>query len=308
LSNRCNLTCPICFASANSNGYVSEPTYEMVVEMLRALREQRPYPATAIQFTGGEPTVHPEFHRIIATARAMGFTHIQVATNGITHANLEFAERSAAAGVHTLYLQFDGTDDELCRQARGRPLVEEKLQCIENCRKLDLKVVLVPTIIKGFNDHQVGEIFRFAVEHVDAVSAISYQPVAFTGRISHRDLQARRYTLGDLAHDLARASGADLDRDFWPLGMLTPLSRIMECLDGKSKIRPSCHSDCAFGTYFFVTRDRRAVPIPRLFDMYHIMKDFNEQARRIQARRRRPDEIVRANPRELARVVYTFLR
>ena len=51
--------------------------------MLRALRNQHPYPATAIQFTGGEPTLHPEFFRIVRTAREMGFSHIQIATNGV---------------------------------------------------------------------------------------------------------------------------------------------------------------------------------------------------------------------------------
>ncbi len=308
LSTRCNLTCPVCFAGANTNGQVAEPTFQMVVEMLTALRRQEPYPATAIQFTGGEPTIHPEFHRIIARTREMGFTHIQIATNGITHASLEFAQRSAEAGLHTLYLQFDGLDDALYVKARGRPLLDLKLACIENCRRTGLKVVLVPTIIKGFNDHQVGEIFRFAVEHIDAVSAISYQPVAFTGRINQRDLERCRYTLGDLARDVASASGADLERDFWPLGMLTPLARIMECIDGRSKIRPSCHSDCAFGTYFFVTPERRAVPIPQLFDMYRIMADFNDQARRVQRRRRSDAEIVRADPRELARIAWTFIR
>lgn len=308
LSNRCNLTCPVCFASANTDGQVSEPDFEMVTEMLRALRSQRPYAATAIQFTGGEPTIHPDFFRIVRQARDMGFSHIQIATNGLKMADPEFAERAAEAGLHTLYLQFDGTNDDLYRVTRGRPLMEQKLACVENCRRIGLKIVLVPTIIRGFNDDQVGEIFRFAVDNVDAISAISYQPVAFTGRIDRADLDRQRYTLGDLARDLASASGADLERDFWPLGMVAPLGRIMECIDGKSKIRPSCHSDCAFGTYFFVTPDKQAIPMPQLFDLRGMMAEFNRLAGRIQARRVSPEQIVRANPRELARIAWTFIR
>ena len=41
----------------------------------------------------------------------------------------------------------------------------------------------LPTIIRGINDHQVGEIFRFAVDNIECVSAISYQPVSFTGSV-----------------------------------------------------------------------------------------------------------------------------
>jgi len=284
LTNRCNLTCPICFANANAAGYVSEPSYEMVVEWLRRLRELHPRPATAVQFTGGEPTLHPEFHRIVRTAGQMGFSHVQIATNGITHADEEFARRSAEAGLHTLYLQFDGVEDRFYRKTRGRELLRLKLACIENCRRFDMKVCLVPTIIKGFNDDQVGPILRFACENIDVISGISYQPVTFTGRISHAELASKRYTLGDLAHDIARASGADIERDFQPLGSVAPLSRILSCLDGKPKITASCHSDCAFGTYFFVTPDHRPIPIPSVFDYLGLMRDFNELAKKIKAR------------------------
>jgi 7,8-dihydro-6-hydroxymethylpterin dimethyltransferase len=307
LSNRCNLTCPVCFANANAAGFVAEPSYEMVLEMLQALRKQHPHPATAIQFTGGEPTVHPDFHRICRAARDMGYSHIQIATNGITHADLEFAERSHEAGLHSLYLQFDGVSDEFYRKTRGAALFETKLRCIENCKRVGLKCVLVPTIINGYNSDQVGPIFKFAVEHIDAVSAISYQPVAFTGRISHREVEQQRYTLGDLARDLAAASGADLERDFWPLGMIAPLGRIMETIDGKPKIRSSCHSDCAFGTYFFVTPEKEAVPIPKLFDMRGMMAAFNDLARKIKDRR--PDvDLPKANRWELLKIAGLFFK
>jgi len=302
LTNRCNLTCPICFASANSAGYVAEPSYEMVVEMLQALRDQRPYPATAIQFTGGEPTIHPDFHRIIEKTNRMGFSHVQIATNGITHANLEFARRSADAGLHTLYLQFDGLNDAMYRKLRTEDLLEKKLACVENCHKTGMKICLVPTIVKGVNDDQVGEIFRFAVQNIEAISAISYQPVAFTGRIGRRELDQKRYTLGDLAHDVAAASGADPLRDFFPLSVLTPMSRIMQLLDGKPKIRPSCHSDCAFGTYFFVTPQRDAVPIPGLFDVFKLFGGFNDLHHKIAPQRKL------ANHGDRLRIAWEFIK
>jgi len=303
LTNRCNLRCPICFANAAASGYVAEPDYEMVVEMLLTLRQQRPYPATAIQFTGGEPTLHPDFLRIISTAGRLGFTHIQIATNGLRLADRDFARRAAEAGLHTLYLQFDGLDDGIYRRTRGRPLLEQKLACIENCREFEIKVCLVPTIVNNCNRDQVGPIFHFAVDNADVISAISYQPVAFTGRISPQQRRQMRYTLGDLARDLSAASGADPYRDFFPLSVIAPLSRIMQTLDGKPKIRPSCHSDCAFGTYFFVTPDKQAVPIPRLFDIERLFGSFNELALKIA--RQRPDG--RANWRDRLALLAAFV-
>ncbi len=285
LTNRCNLACPVCFASANQAGYLAEPPYELVIEYLKALRKQHPYPATAIQFTGGEPTLHPDFFRILEAAGRMGFSHVQIATNGLRIADPDFAARAAEAGLHTLYMQFDGLDDRQYQALRGRPLLEIKLKAIENCRRTGMKVCLVPTIVKTLNDDQVGPIFHFAVANADVISAISYQPVSFTGRIPQEELARKRYTLGDLAHDLAACSGADLRRDFFPLNFMTPLSRIMQTLDGKPKIRPSCHSDCACGTYFFVTPDRQAIPVPKLFNMVRLMDGFNELAARIEKER-----------------------
>ena len=52
--------------------------------MLENLRNYRPTPASAVQFSGGEPTIHPDFLRIVATARDLGFSHIQIASNGLT--------------------------------------------------------------------------------------------------------------------------------------------------------------------------------------------------------------------------------
>ena len=285
LTNRCNMRCPICFANAGAAGYVCQPDYEQIVRQLQTLRDLRPTPCTAIQFTGGEPTVHPDFLRVVAKAREMGFSHIQIATNGITLANFEFARQAAQAGLHTLYLQFDGIGDEAYQTTRAYPGIwKKKLACIENCRKLGLKICLVPTILKGVNDDQVGKIFHFAVENIDTVSAISYQPVSFTGRLDAGEVARYRYTLGDLVHGIAKASGASPLRDMFPLSVVVPLAQILEALTGKPKIRPSCHPDCAFGTYFLVSPDGKAYPFPQVINIEGMFTEMNRIAAVISAR------------------------
>jgi len=284
LTNRCNMRCPICFANAGVTGQVFEPDYREVVRQLRVLRELRPTPCTAIQFTGGEPTIHPDFLRIISTARDMGFSHIQIATNGLKLADEEFARQAFDAGLHTLYLQFDGVGEEPHRQTRNFPGIwEKKLAVLESCRSTGMKICLVPTILKGVNDDQVGEIFRFAVDNIDVVSGISFQPVAFTGRIDYAERLVRRYTLGDLAHDIAAASGASALGEMYPLSIVVPLSQFLEAMTGKPKIRPSCHPHCAFGTYFLVY-DGQAWPFPRVVNVEGMFWEMNRIADRINRR------------------------
>ena len=59
LTNRCNLTCPVCFANANAAGYLYEPDFETVRKMLQALRDEKPVACRIVQFSGGEPTIYP---------------------------------------------------------------------------------------------------------------------------------------------------------------------------------------------------------------------------------------------------------
>ncbi len=287
LTNRCNMQCPICFANAGAAGYVSEPDYDQIIKQLQALRDFRPIPCTSIQFTGGEPTIHPDFLRIVSTAREMGFSHIQIATNGIKMADPDFARKAHDAGLHVLYLQFDGVGEQAHQQTRNHPGIwEKKLATIQNCRTLGMKVCLVPTVVKGINDHCVGDVFRFAIENIDVVSAISYQPVAFTGRIDAQQLAAQRYTLGDLAHDIADASGASPLMDMFPLSIVVPLAQILEAMTGQPKIRPSCHSDCAFGSYFFVSPEGKAYPFPQVIDIEGMFTGMNRLAAKIKRRGR----------------------
>ncbi len=287
LTNRCNMRCPVCFANAGSAGYVFEPNFDQIVKQLQTLRDIRPIPCTAIQFTGGEPTIHPDFLRIVVKAREMGFSHIQIATNGIKLADADFASQCFDAGLHTLYLQFDGVGEAPYRTTRNYPGIwEKKLAVVDNCRRLGMKICLVPTILKGVNDEQVPEIFRFAVQNIDVVSAISYQPVSFTGRIDAEELAARRYTLGDLAHGIAEASGASPLWDMFPLSIVVPLSQILEAMTGQPKIRPTCHPDCAFGSYFFVSPEGKAYAFPQVIDVEGMFVEMNRLAARIRSRGR----------------------
>ncbi|HYB21645.1 MAG TPA: radical SAM protein, partial [Thermodesulfobacteriota bacterium] len=178
LTNRCNLRCPVCFANANVQGYVYEPTYEQVVEMLTMIRNIKPVFPPAVQFSGGEPTIHPRFLDILKAARSMGFSHLQIASNGIRIGkDLQFAKEAKEAGLYTVYLQFDGTEDEVYQKTRGLSgLWGLKQKAVENARISGLRIVLVPTIIKTINDDQVGNILKFAVANSDVISGISYQP------------------------------------------------------------------------------------------------------------------------------------
>lgn len=281
LTNRCNLTCPVCFANANVQGYLYEPDKEHVRKMLQALRDERPVAGRIVQFSGGEPTIASTWFDALNMAREMGFSHIQCASNGILFADLEFAQRSKEAGLHTIYLQFDGVTDDIYLRTRGQRLMETKLKAVENIRKVGMKICLVPTVVKGFNDHQVGDILKFAIDNIDVISAISYQPVAFTGRINRRELEQKRYTMSDFAHDVHRQTGiCDPYEDWFPLACVAPFSKLVSALRGELTTHLTPHPHCSLGTYLFVDQHKRATPVTRFVDVGAFLQDMDMMARK----------------------------
>jgi len=276
LTNRCNLSCPICFANANAAGYLYEPSFEQVVQMMRNFRQMQPVPAACIQFSGGEPTVYPRFLDVVRTAKEMGFSAIQIATNGVKMADLNFAKRARDAGIHVLYLQFDGVSNDIYKKTRGRELLETKLKVIENCREVGIKIVFVPTVVKGLNDSQVGAIVKLATDNIDVVSGISYQPVSFTGRISKEERERMRFTLPDLARCVEEQTGFIKARDWVPLACSAPLSRILGTVNGKEVTTYTCHPHCSAATYLFVDEEGNATQFTDFVDFRELLEDLDK--------------------------------
>ena len=89
-------------------------------------------------------------------------------------------------------------------------LYDVKLRALENLKAAGIDVTLVITIVNGVNNDQVGDIVRFAIENIDKINALSFQPVSFTGRDEEIDDETRkkqRYTLSHLARDVKAQAG-----------------------------------------------------------------------------------------------------
>ena len=128
-------------------------------------------------------------HEIIGAAHKLKFMTI-LATNGIHLAESpELAAKLKQNGLNIVYLQFDSFRDEFYEKIRGRKLLDVKYKAIEVCRKLDMEVILVTTLMRGFNDKEVGRIVRFAAANSDIIRGLIFQPIAFTGRATDNPYQ-----------------------------------------------------------------------------------------------------------------------
>lgn len=216
VTGRCNLRCAVCFADSGG-GEAADPSLEAVAWRLdRAMAAAGP---CNLQLSGGEPTLRDDLPEIVGIARRAGFSFIQVNTNGLRlGTDKGYAGRLAAAGLSSVFLQFDGTDDAVYRALRGRDLLEVKLQAIRHAGEAGLGVVLVPTLVDGVNSGALGDIVRQALRLVPTVRGIHFQPFSHFGRYPQR-YDDRRITLPEVMRGLeAQTAGLLRVGDFSPPG------------------------------------------------------------------------------------------
>ena len=245
VNSACNLDCPICFADAHGPGQHAggfELSLEQVTYMLDSFVACEGKPEV-VQFSGGEPTLHPHILDFIALAKERGITYVMLNTNGIRIARDDrFLEELAKTKAH-IYLQFDGFDPQTNLALRGRAdLLEIKMKALERLAQADLRVVLVPAIEQGVNEHEIGRIVEFGIRH-PAVFGVSFQSVFRAQRHLDRD-PLQRITTPDILKAIeTQTNGLLRLSDFVPI--------------------PCCAPTCGVATYAMLTAER-VIPIPRV--------------------------------------------
>ena len=284
LTNRCNMMCNPCFMDANQVGYVHEPGFEDIKEIFDRAVSFKPKRQIIILLSGGEPTLSPFFLDAVRYAKKVGFYRVLAATNGIRFAQSpEFVQEAKEAGLHGVYLQFDGTTEEKNQHRGVGNLFDVKVQAIENLAKVGVKVTLVNTIVNTVNNDNIGAVVDFAVRNIDKIQTIAFQPVSFTGRDEDIDEAMRRrqrYTLSQMTEDLRTQLSADWQplRDWFPLSSYSAFTSIMDMLQGADASwgwsSCNCHPNCGIFTLLVVNRRTKEwSPLFKFFDYEQFIKD-----------------------------------
>ncbi|MBI4312861.1 MAG: radical SAM protein [Chloroflexi bacterium] len=238
VNSGCNLNCPICFANAGEGFSL---TMDEVERMLDRFIELEGDPEV-VQFSGGEPTIHPRILDMVRAAMARGIPHVMINTNGLRIAKDDRFLKEIAEVRPTIYLQFDGLERETYRKIRGEDLLDMKLRCLDRLAGVDVDVALVAAVERGINDHEVGALVKFGMQH-PAVRGVVFQPVTHTGRHLPFD-PLQRMTIPDVLHGIVQQTGGMfVEKDFVPV--------------------PCCFPTCQVNTYVYTDGDT-VIPLPRV--------------------------------------------
>jgi hypothetical protein len=203
----------------------------------------------------------------------MGFPQVQIATNGIRLANEPaFAQQLKEAGLSTDYLHFDRISEET------NPYLTKHMAAIENLKRVRLGSVLVPTVIRGRNDHELGDIIRFAANNISVIRGVNFQPVAFTGAASDDDVNKSRITIPDVLERIeTQLSGIVKKNDFYPIPCVLPFSDLVESYTGKPQVRFTAHQHCGAATYVFV-QDEGIMAVNRMVNVEKFFETIGQMA------------------------------
>ncbi len=279
LTNRCDLSCWYCFFYAKEGDPIYEPSIEQIRLMLKNLKNESPVPCNAIQFTGGEPTLREDLFEIIKVAKEEGFEHIQLNTTGMTIAfNPGYAQKLKKAGVATLYLSFDGTTKKTNPKNHY-----EMPKTIAECRKAGIGIVLVPTLIKGINDNDIGNIIDFALQNIDVIRGIDFQPVSFVGRMPKSQREKQRITIpGAIEKIEKQTKGAIKEKDFFAIPCVSSFTDFIEALTENVQYSLDNHFACGAATYVFLDKEKNKImPLPEFVDVDGLFAFLKERAEAI---------------------------
>ncbi|MSP63760.1 MAG: radical SAM protein [Myxococcales bacterium] len=222
ITSSCNLDCPICY-TINKNEGAYHMTRDELAKILDHLREDHGGEIDIINFTGGEPTVHPDFVGFMEMAKAAGIHRITVSTNGVLLARDEALVKRLAELDTRIVLSFDSFEVEADKAMQGATLLSTKARVLELLEKYDVDTTLIPVMVKGMNDHEIGRMIDLAVKK-PFIRSLEIHTMTYTGQGGVNFDRSGRMSPYEVLQSIEKSTGGLLvPDDFVPSPCAHPL-------------------------------------------------------------------------------------
>ena len=104
---KCNIKCVFCYYRDSLNA-PNRRYNEIIHDLLYARR----HGISVVDFSGGEPTVHPDLPKLISEAKALGMEKVCIISNGVRLSNREYLKTLKDAGLDEILFSLHGSNEE----------------------------------------------------------------------------------------------------------------------------------------------------------------------------------------------------
>lgn len=149
LGYKCNANCIFCYNPAGSKDF--RPFKEAAKELINA----RDAGYRKISFSGGEPSLRPDLHKLILLASRLGFENISLYTNGILTSDFRLVKMLKKCGLGSVFVSVHSHFKETHEKLVGvGGAFESALKSIRNFQRSGINVNLV-FVINNMNCRQM---------------------------------------------------------------------------------------------------------------------------------------------------------
>ena len=220
VTSACNLNCPVCY-TINKNTHPYFISREEFKKILVQIREADP-DMQLINFTGGEPLMHPQFAELVEMSRDAGIHRITISTNGLRFLENETLLERLTELDARIVLSFNSFRPGPYIATAGKDLLEEKLRILGLLEKHRPSTTLLSVVGLGLNDQEIGDIVAYVMES-DFIISSEIHTVAFTGQNVGRFDQTTRLTTPDVIAGIVKKNPDIRWDDFLPSPCAHPL-------------------------------------------------------------------------------------
>jgi MoaA/NifB/PqqE/SkfB family radical SAM enzyme len=154
----CNNNCRFC-VQAHKRGFGDRSTEELKKEMEKA----RATGCEGVVFTGGEPTIRKDIVELVKHAKNVGFTTIQIQSNGRMFCYKDFVKKLIKSGANEFSPALHGHTPEIHDYLTRSPgAFNQVVRGIRNLRELD-QYILTNSVVNKVNYKYLPELAKLFV-------------------------------------------------------------------------------------------------------------------------------------------------
>ncbi|QQE09988.1 GTP 3',8-cyclase MoaA [Planctomycetota bacterium] len=176
ITQKCPMSCIYCrpanYKQCTSSHNLSS---EQMIQFVSHMASQ--YGITKVRITGGEPTAHFELINLISGISSIPqVKDLAMTTGGLTLANS--AHAYAQAGLNRINISLDSLDQTMFKSMTGVNGLERVLDGINAAKNANISPIKLNTVVlRGKNDHELGNLVHFAAEQAISIRFIELMPM-----------------------------------------------------------------------------------------------------------------------------------